>query len=115
VLNVPVPEIILNEPRISALVSQGEAASVAQHVGMGEQGQGSGFAVSFHEQVRATNLHYRRGLRAPLELVSIAGQRKLSRRRPSPASIEREFFFSWTADMINEVYGWKVNSDFTEN
>src|SRR5271166_4720195 len=31
VLNVPVPEIILNEPRISALVSQGEAASVAQH------------------------------------------------------------------------------------
>ena len=50
-LNVPVSEIILNEPRIRALVGQGEAASVAQHVGMGEQGQGSGFAVGFHEQV----------------------------------------------------------------
>ena len=56
-LNVPVSEIILNEPRISALVSQGEAASVAQHVGMGEQGQGSGFAVSFHEQVHVGSMH----------------------------------------------------------
>ena len=38
-------EAILNEPSIRALVGQGEAASVAQHVGMSEQGQGSGFAV----------------------------------------------------------------------
>jgi hypothetical protein len=41
VLNVPVSEIILNEPRIRALVGQCEAASVAQHVRMGKQGQGS--------------------------------------------------------------------------
>ena len=45
VLNVPVSEIVLNEPRIRALVGQGEAASVAQHVRMGEQRQGSGGAV----------------------------------------------------------------------
>ena len=42
VLNVPVSKIVLNEPRIRALVGQGEAASVAQHVRMGKQGQGSG-------------------------------------------------------------------------
>jgi hypothetical protein len=35
-------EVILNEPSIRALIGQGEAASVAQHVGMDEQGQGSG-------------------------------------------------------------------------
>ena len=51
VLNIPVSEIILNEPRVCTLVGQGEAASVAQHVGMSEQGQGSGFAVRLHEQV----------------------------------------------------------------
>ena len=45
VLDVPVSEVILNEPRIRALVGQGEAASVAQHVRMGKQGQGSGGAV----------------------------------------------------------------------
>jgi len=39
VLNVPVPEIILYEPRVRALVGQGEAASVAQHVRMGKQGR----------------------------------------------------------------------------
>jgi hypothetical protein len=39
VLNVPVSEIVLNEPRIRALVGQGEAASVAQHMRMGEQGR----------------------------------------------------------------------------
>ena len=51
VLNIAVSEVILNEARISALVGQGEAASVAQHVGMGEQGQGSGFAIFSQEQV----------------------------------------------------------------
>ena len=50
-LNVPVSEVILNEPSIRALIGQGEAASVAQHVGMGEQGQGSGGAVFSQEQV----------------------------------------------------------------
>jgi len=31
-LNIPMPQIVLNEPRIRALISQGEAARVAQHV-----------------------------------------------------------------------------------
>ena len=45
VLDVPMPQIILNEPRIRVLIGKGEPASVAQHVGMGEQGQGCGGAV----------------------------------------------------------------------
>jgi hypothetical protein len=45
-----VSEIILNESGIRALIGQGEAASVAQHVGMDEQGQGSGGAVLSQEQ-----------------------------------------------------------------
>ena len=44
-LNLPVSEVILNEPRIRALVGKGEAASVAQHVRMGKQGLESGGAV----------------------------------------------------------------------
>src|ERR1039458_10222428 len=51
VLNIPVSEIILNEARIRALVGESEAASVAQHVRMGEQGQGRCFAVCYQEQV----------------------------------------------------------------
>ena len=51
VLNVPVSKIVLNEPRIRALVGQGEAASVAQHMRMGKQGQGSGGAVFAQGQV----------------------------------------------------------------
>ena len=35
---IPMPEIVLNQPRIRALVGQGEAARVAEHVGMGGQG-----------------------------------------------------------------------------
>ena len=42
VLNVPMSEVILNEPRIRALVGQSEAASVAQHVGMGAKGKAAG-------------------------------------------------------------------------
>jgi len=36
VLYVPMAEVILNEPRVRALIGKREAASVAQHVGMGE-------------------------------------------------------------------------------
>ena len=39
VLDVAVSEVILNEPCIRALVGKGEAAGVAQHVRMGEQGE----------------------------------------------------------------------------
>ena len=50
-LDVAMSEIILNESGIRALIGHGEAASVAQHVGMGEQGHGSGCAVFSQEQV----------------------------------------------------------------
>src|SRR5260221_11797217 len=35
-------QIILYQPRIRALIGQGEAASVTQHVGMRREGQGRG-------------------------------------------------------------------------
>src|SRR6266478_6861372 len=56
-------EVILNEPSIRALIGQSEAASVAQHVGMDEQGQGSGGAVFSQEQVNGRAVH---GLRCSL-------------------------------------------------
>ena len=51
VLNVPMPEIVLNEPRIGSLVGKSKAAGVAQHVGMGEQRQGGGLAVCPQKQI----------------------------------------------------------------
>jgi len=36
------PQVILDEPGIGALISQGEAAGMAQHMWMSSQGQGSG-------------------------------------------------------------------------
>lgn len=47
-LDVAVAEIVLNEPCIRPLIGQGEAAGVAQHVGMGGQGQPGHFAVAAH-------------------------------------------------------------------
>jgi hypothetical protein len=40
VLNIPVTEIILNEPGIGFLVGKSKAASMAQHVRMSREGQG---------------------------------------------------------------------------
>ena len=37
-LNIPVPQVVLNEPRIRALVGEGEAAGVAEHVGVRAHG-----------------------------------------------------------------------------
>jgi hypothetical protein len=51
VLNVAVSEVILNEPRIRALIGKSEATSVAQHVGMAKQGQGSCGAVFPQKQI----------------------------------------------------------------
>jgi len=51
VLNVAMSEIILNEPRGSALVGECKAARVAQHVRMGPEGQGGGLAVCLQSQI----------------------------------------------------------------
>jgi hypothetical protein len=51
VLNVPVSKKILNESRVGSLVGQGEAASVAQHVRVGNQGQGGCHAVRLQKQI----------------------------------------------------------------
>ena len=51
VFDVPVAKVILNEPGIGALVGKGEAAGMAEHVGMGAEGQGSGGAVSGEAQL----------------------------------------------------------------
>lgn len=50
-LDVPVPQVILDEPRIRSLVGKREAASVAKHVRMSEQGQFGGGAVSSQGEV----------------------------------------------------------------
>jgi hypothetical protein len=51
VLNIPMPKKILNEPRIRSLVGQGKAASVTQHVRVGNEGQGSDNAVRLQKQI----------------------------------------------------------------
>jgi lysophospholipase L1-like esterase len=38
VLNIPMSEKILNEPRVRSLIGQGKAASVTQHVRVGNEG-----------------------------------------------------------------------------
>ncbi len=45
-LNVTMAQIILNEAGIRALIGQGEAAGMAEHVGMGGQGQIGHFAIT---------------------------------------------------------------------
>lgn len=45
VFDFAVFEVILNQPGIGALIGEGEATGMAQHVGMGAEGQGSGGAV----------------------------------------------------------------------
>lgn len=45
-LNVPVPKVVLDQARIRALVGQGEAAGVAEHVGMSGQGKARHFSIA---------------------------------------------------------------------
>jgi hypothetical protein len=51
VLNVPMAEIILNEPGVGSLGGKREAASMAQHVGMGREGQGGCLAARIQHQI----------------------------------------------------------------
>jgi hypothetical protein len=51
VLNVPTPEIILNEPGIGSLVGKRKAAGMAQHVGMGREGEGGCAAARVEQQI----------------------------------------------------------------
>lgn len=48
VLNVAVPEVVLNEPRIRALIGEGEAAGMAEHMRMGGQGQTGPLTIAAH-------------------------------------------------------------------
>lgn len=49
--DLAMPEVILNQPRIRALVGQSEAASVSQHVRMSGEGQGSGEARRLQKKI----------------------------------------------------------------
>jgi len=51
VLNVPVVEIILNEPGVRALVGKSEAAGMPQHLRMREKGQGGSLAVFAYGEI----------------------------------------------------------------
>jgi hypothetical protein len=46
VLNVPVPQVVLYQARVRALVSEGEAARMAQHVGVGGNLKPGGLAIA---------------------------------------------------------------------
>jgi hypothetical protein len=46
VLNVAVSQIVLNEPCIRALIGQGEAAGMAEHMGVSGQGQPGEFPIA---------------------------------------------------------------------
>ena len=50
VLNIPVSQIILNEPRIRALVGEGKAARMTQHVRVGLHGQSCALAIGADRQ-----------------------------------------------------------------
>jgi hypothetical protein len=45
VLDVAVTQIILDQPGIRALIGQGEAAAVAEHMRVSTQGQASGITI----------------------------------------------------------------------
>jgi hypothetical protein len=51
VLNIPVAEIILNEPGVGSLVGERKAASMAHYVGMGREGQGGCLAACIQNQI----------------------------------------------------------------
>ena len=50
-LNVPVPQVVLDQPRVCALISEGKAAGMAQHVGMDGNGEAGLLAVLVQQQV----------------------------------------------------------------
>jgi hypothetical protein len=51
VLNVPMTQVILDQPRVGSLVGQGKAARMAQHVRMNGDGEGGQLAVFLQGQV----------------------------------------------------------------
>ena len=51
VLNVPMSEIILDEPGIGSLVGQREAARKPEHLGMNKKGQGGDLVGSVEQQI----------------------------------------------------------------
>jgi hypothetical protein len=60
VLDVPMCEIILNEPGAGPLAGQGEAVSMAQYLGMHQEGQGGGLAASVVYRIHPDIIRSRR-------------------------------------------------------
>jgi hypothetical protein len=89
VLNVSMPEIILNEPRIRALISKRKATGMAQYVQMGKEGEGGGLTVRFQSEIG--------GVRSPhREFTRGHKQRVISRQklfRPASGRGMRPTFF----------------------
>jgi hypothetical protein len=76
VLNVAVPEIVLNEPGVCALVGEGKAAGMTQHVGMHRNGQPSLLAVLAQGEVDG---------RAVQWLALLTEEERPPQRHPGPA------------------------------
>jgi hypothetical protein len=77
VLNVPMPQIILNQSRIGSLVGKGKATGVAQHVGMGREGQGGGLAARIEKQINGRTVQ---------RLALLTNKKRLAG-RPHPGSL----------------------------
>ena len=50
VLNIPVSQVVLNQPRVGALVGQGKAACMAQHMRVSIHGQACELAIGADRQ-----------------------------------------------------------------
>lgn len=77
VLNVPVPKVVLDQARVCPLIGQGEAAGVAEHVGMSGQGKARRFAIALDRNPsgfpaqRPASLTHEKRVRVGLHLGSI--------------------------------------------
>ena len=58
VLNVAMPEIILDEPGVGSLVGQSEAAAVPEHMRVSTQRQGSRGAVFIKQQIDCRTMSF---------------------------------------------------------
>jgi hypothetical protein len=97
VLDVAMAEIILNQASIRALVGEREAASMAEHVGMGKKGQG------------AASLYFRT---ARLTVDRCSGVRCSLTKKLLPVGFMRARCFSQAAIALSSSphSGWMVES-----
>ena len=111
VLNVPVSKIVLDQARVCALVGQGEATSMAQHMRMHGQGQ-SGLLAVFTEKhkygfpaQRPAPLTHEKGVRVGLHLGPIRKPRLDSPQLVGPQRVGGGQALFEAGDMQDAAFG----------